>query len=325
MSFFIITSKFTILLKKLDDWDEWFLIVKFMSKSDDIKKYVNLTETVESSESSKSKLSSFSNIVQEVTSTANLIENQRRDLSMMREDVKKEIRAYRERKKILRVLNIHILIIVDRINLLYLTNEDTVFKKLLALKKRLALIDRIKELEIVRKFQNLQNRVLKNQQIDQWLLNWEKIYVEATRLKISDVQESRSLYVFLNAFRSIDVVYVIDRKAVLEDKILRNETSSIKDLLKSFRNHIRTTRILSFKESAHSHSTFATLQKETSSDDIVNISNQQQHSKAFSHTEDDKQERSCVCDEWHQLWLCDYLREYQISQLKIEFKDRKNH
>jgi hypothetical protein len=84
-----------------------------MIKSDDIEKYVNLTETVESSESSKSKLSSFSNIVQEATSTANLIEDQRRDLSMIREDVKKKIRAYQERKETLRVLNIHILIIVD--------------------------------------------------------------------------------------------------------------------------------------------------------------------------------------------------------------------
>ncbi len=329
MSFFIITSKFTILLKKFDDWNEWFLIVKFIIKSDDIKKYVNLTETVESSESSKPKLSSFWNIVQEVTSTANLIENQRRDLSMMREDVKKEIRAYRERKKTLRVLNIHILIIVDRINLLYLTDEDTVFKKLLVLKKRLALTDRIRELEIIRKFQNLQNRSLKNQQIDQWLLKWEKIYAQTTRLKISDVQVSRSLYAFLNALRSIDVVYVIDREAVLEDKILRDETSSIKDLLKSFRNHIRTTKALSFKESAHSHSTFATLQKETSSDDIAKKLSQQQYSKAFSHKEDDKQERSCVCDEWHQLRLCYYLIESIRSvnwkpNSKIEKFIRKN-
>jgi CO dehydrogenase/acetyl-CoA synthase beta subunit len=137
-----------------------------MIKSDDIKKYVNLTEIIESSESSKSKLSSFSNIVQKVTSTANLIENQRRDLSMIRKNVKKKIRAYRERKKTLKVLNIHILIIVDRINLLYLTDEDIVFKKLLTLKKRLTFTDRIKELEIVRKFQNLQNRVFKNQQIN---------------------------------------------------------------------------------------------------------------------------------------------------------------
>jgi hypothetical protein len=259
MSFFIITSKFTILLKKLNDWDEWFLIVKFMIKSDDIKKYVNLIKTIESLESSKSKLSSFSNIVQKVTSTANLIENQRRHLSMMREDVEKEIRAYRERRKTLRILNIHILIIVDWINLLYLTDEDDVFKKLLALKKRLTFIDRIKEFEIIRKFQNLQNRALKNQQINQWFLKWKRIYVETTRLKVSDVQESRSLYVFLNVLRSIDVVYVIDREAVLKDKILKNETSSIKDFLKNFRNHIRTTKILSFKEFAHFHSTFAIL------------------------------------------------------------------
>jgi hypothetical protein len=209
MSFFIITSKFMILLKKFDDWDEWFLIVKFMIKSDDIKKYVNLTETFESLKSSKSKLSSFFDIVQEITSTANLIENQRRDLSMMRDDVKKEIRAYRERKKTLRVLNIHILISVDRINFLYLTDEDTVFKKLLVLKKRLTFIDRIRELEIIRKFHNLQNRVLKNQQINQWLLKCEKIYVETTRLKI---KRSRiEIIIRLSESSSIDRRRLCDR------------------------------------------------------------------------------------------------------------------
>lgn len=102
---------------------------------------------------------------------------------------------------------------------------------------------------------------------------------------------------------------MVGREAVLEDKILRGETSSVKDLLKSFRNHIRTTRALSFKGSAHSHSAFAILQGETSSDDIVKESGQQQHSKAFSHKGDDKQERSCVCGEWHQLRLCYYLIE----------------
>jgi hypothetical protein len=223
-----------------------------MIKSDDIKKYVNLIETIESSKSSKSKLSSFSNIVQEVTSTTNLIENKRRDFWMMKEDVKKEIRAYRKETEILRILNIHILIMVDRINLLYLTDEDIVFKKLLNLKKIWILIDRIRKLEIIQKFQNLQHRALKNQQINQWFLKWKKIYVKATRLKISDVQESRSLYVFLNALWSIDVVYVIDRKAVLKNKILRNETSSIKKarkIMRMWRITSISTVLLSYKKS----------------------------------------------------------------------------
>jgi hypothetical protein len=43
--FLIINStilKTNLILKKLDDWDEWIMIIKTMIKQNDVERYVNL-------------------------------------------------------------------------------------------------------------------------------------------------------------------------------------------------------------------------------------------------------------------------------------------
>jgi hypothetical protein len=117
---------------------------------------VNLTKP-EPPEPVKPVLPTFSIIKNEATSSKDLIEDERRDLLMMRDDFKKTMRTYREKSEALKALNLHILITIDRSNLIYLMNEDTVFRKLSALKKRLALTDRIREMKIIRRYRDLQN------------------------------------------------------------------------------------------------------------------------------------------------------------------------
>jgi hypothetical protein len=135
-----------------------------MIKRDDIEKYVNLTK-IELIESIKFTLSTFSNMRSDVRSSANLTENQRRDLTFLREDYKKAIRTYRKKAEVFKQLKTYILITVNQSNLLYLTDEDTVFRKLLVLKKRLTSSDRIRELEIIRKYRDLQ-KIFKNQDLN---------------------------------------------------------------------------------------------------------------------------------------------------------------
>jgi hypothetical protein len=62
----------------------------------------------------------------------------------------------------LKTLDLFVLIWIDRTNLLYFRDKTTIFQKLLALKKRLTSINRIKKLEIIRKYKNLL-RVFKHQ------------------------------------------------------------------------------------------------------------------------------------------------------------------
>jgi hypothetical protein len=58
--------------------------------------------------------------------------------------------------------------IVDRQNILYLDGADTMYQKLIALKKRLALTDRARTLEVTRRYQEML-RGPKAQQHKKWL------------------------------------------------------------------------------------------------------------------------------------------------------------
>jgi hypothetical protein len=135
-----------------------------MIRRDDIDEYVNLIK-LEFFESVKFEMSIFFSIKSEVTSSKNLIEDERRDLLIMRDDFKETMRTYREKSEALKALNLHILIAVDRFNLIYLMNEDTVFRKLSALKKRLAFTNRIREMKIIRRYRDLQQS-FKHQQLN---------------------------------------------------------------------------------------------------------------------------------------------------------------
>ncbi len=119
------------------------------------------------------------------------------------------------------------------------------------------------------------------------------MYAEATRLKLFDIQKHRVLFDFLNALRIVDVAFVVDREIILEDKIHRNENSStLKDLLKNFRNHLRTTRaLISLMTNESSHSAFATLMSRSSDD----------------HSHDDKFNLKCLCERDHLYRDCFYI------------------
>jgi hypothetical protein len=234
-----------------------------MIKRDKIKKFVNLI-IIELNESIKSSSFIFFDIVNDVTFSTDLSFEKRHDLMILRENYKKLLRTYKKRIETLKILDLFVLISIDRTNLLYFRSKATIFQKLLALKKRLAFIDRIKELEITRRYKNLL-RAFKHQQLNHRLLNWEKMYAKTIRLNIFDVQKDRCLYDFLNALRIVDVTFVVDKKTILNYEIQQKKSSSfILNLLKKFRNHLRIVKTL-FNQIDHTdkrtnHSTFAILQ-----------------------------------------------------------------
>jgi hypothetical protein len=186
------------------------MIIKTMIKRDDVERYVNLIR-IESAEFIEFDLSIFFTIKLDTTNSTQLSIDEQRDLVILREDYKKKMRKYKKRINVLKNLNIFILTSVDQFNLIYLRNKKTIHQKWSILKKRLASINRIRRLEIVRKYKNLQ-RAFKHQQMNQWLLNWEKIYVKTKRLNLSDVQKDRCAYDLLNALRTIDLSFVSDRR-----------------------------------------------------------------------------------------------------------------
>jgi hypothetical protein len=136
-----------------------------MIKRDDVEKYVNLTK-IESAEFIEFDLSIFFTIKLDATNFTDLSIDEQRDLAIMREDYKKRMRRYKERIDALKNLNIFILTSIDRFNLIYLRDQKTIHQKLSTLKKRLVFTNRVRKLEMIRKYKNLQ-RALKHQQMNQ--------------------------------------------------------------------------------------------------------------------------------------------------------------
>ncbi len=304
-------SKTNLILKKFDDWNEWIMIVKTMTKRDDVEKYVNLIK-IESAEFIEFDLFIFFTIKLDATNSTDLSIDKQRDLAIMREDYKKRMRKYKKRIDALKNLNIFILISIDRFNLIYLRNQKTIHQKLSALKKRLALTNRVRKLEMIRKYKNLQ-KALKHQQMNQWLLNWEKIYAKTKRLNFSDVQNDRCAYDFLNALRTMNLSFVFKRKTILNHEMNQKKSStSIKDLLENFRNHLRIARTLITKKATHE--TFATLQEKSSNDETTD----QKRSEKFSNRKIEN--RSCLCNRKHSFNECYYLIEKLRS---IEWKSNE--
>jgi hypothetical protein len=293
-------SKTNLILKELDDWNEWVMIVKTMIKRDDVEKYVNLIK-IESAESIEFDLFIFFTIKLDATNSTDLSIDEQRDLAILREDYKKKMRKYKERIDALKNLNIFILISINRFNLIYFKNQKTIYQKLSILKKRFASTNRVRKSEMIRKYKDLQ-RALKYQQMNQWLLNWKKIYAKTKRLNLFDVQNDRCAYDFLNSLRTMNLSFVFKRKTILNYEMNQNKFStSIRNLLEEFRNHFRIAKTLITKRTTHE--AFATLQEKSSDEKIID----QKKSKKLSNRKFEN--RSCLCDRKHSFNECYYLIE----------------
>jgi hypothetical protein len=166
MSFIINStiSKTNLIFKKLDDWNEWIMIIKTITKHNNVEKYVNLFK-IESAEFIELDFFIFFTIKFDAINSTDLSIDEQRDFAILRENYKKRMRKYKKRIEILKNLNIFILISVDRFNFIYFKNQKTIHQKLSTLKKRLIFTNRVRKLEMIRKYKNLQ-KAFKHQQMN---------------------------------------------------------------------------------------------------------------------------------------------------------------
>jgi hypothetical protein len=81
------------------------MIIKTMIKRDDVERYVNLIK-IESIESITLNLSIFFTIEIDAINSTDLTIDEKRDLAILREDYKNQMRRYRQRIDVLKNLNI---------------------------------------------------------------------------------------------------------------------------------------------------------------------------------------------------------------------------
>ncbi len=123
MSFIINSTAFktNVIFKKLDDWDEWIMIIKTIIKRDDVELYVNLIK-IESIKSIEFDFFIFFTIKIDAINSIDLSIEKQRDLAILRKDYKKQMRRYKKKIDALKNLNIFILTSIDRFNLIYIRN-----------------------------------------------------------------------------------------------------------------------------------------------------------------------------------------------------------
>jgi DNA repair ATPase RecN len=101
----------------------------------------------------------------------------------------------------------------------------------------------------------------------------------------------------------MNLSFVFERKTILNHEMNQNKFStSIRNLLEEFRNHLRIARTLITKRTTHE--AFATLQEKSSNDETTD---QEKESEKFSNRKIEN--RSCLCDTKHSLNECYYLIE----------------
>jgi hypothetical protein len=139
--------------------------------------------------------------------------------------------------------------------------------------------------------------------MNQWLLNWKKIYVKTDRLNLFDVQNDRCVYDFLNSLRTMNLSFVFERKTILNHEMNQRKSSTlIRNFLKEFRNHLRIAWAFITKKATHE--AFATLQEKSLNDETTD---QEKKSEKFSNRK--FKNRSCLCNRKHSFNECYYLIE----------------
>lgn len=161
------------------------------------------------------------------------------ELKVLRDDRKDRNCKYE--KQLSAIESLHTLIhkTVSRSYYTYLIKKDTLHDMLSALKQRVAPSDQARELQLISQYQKLK-KPPRNQDLDNWLKQWETTYTECKEFNLPDVAKTRALYDFLNAiqetatdFAGIWIVRIQEREQTGE------EIPDLYKILEYFRNHMR--------------------------------------------------------------------------------------
>jgi hypothetical protein len=281
-------TKSNVILENPADWHEWMIVINHKAESGEVKQLIDPDLTTEPILLREPDRPKPSDIKAGVTTTVALTAAEREEFRFQREDYKIELVRYQRQRDTLNNIKDFIITSVARQHLSYLENKTTVYQMLTALKKRIAPTDRARKIELARRYRDIQQGPV-NQDPDRWLTDWEKVYTDAVRLRLPEVQEEYPLYDFLNAIRNVDKAWTAGREAILEERIRRNESlPTIYDIIEDYRNHQRISQATS--RASPSYATFATFRGEDENGRV-------------------KRWDKCLCGEAHTFRECLYLIE----------------
>ena len=157
--------KTTIFLKLCIDWNEWILIINFITDRYNISEYADLNK-FEKSKFMKFDFFQYFDVKTKTIKFIDLNAFQKIDLNMLMNKHKIIFKIIKFKFDALKFLNTHIISIVNCINMMHFIKMKIVYQKLQSLRIHIVFIDKIKKLKIIKKYKILQ-KTSKLQQIAQ--------------------------------------------------------------------------------------------------------------------------------------------------------------
>src|SRR5439155_23305248 len=104
-----------------------------------------------------------------------LIVQEKESLKLLLTMYKEELANTKQILNTIQTMRNHIVTIVSTCNIVYINDKNTVYQMLVALKKRLALTDYTRKLDLARKYNKLKT-YSKREDVKKWLKDWENMF-----------------------------------------------------------------------------------------------------------------------------------------------------
>lgn len=197
-------EKTSVILASQNDWDEWIEVVKSIAIGDDIWEFIN-PDTPESSllplEEPRTPMPA--DIDPRKTTFSSLDEDEKEELRELRRERRRKLEQYDRQRRAMKAMRIRIQETVSRTNLPYTFDCDTVYHMLVQLQQQLSPTDDIRERELILQYHRVKAPP-KNQNVDIWLRDWQRIYDKCRKQQIPDTDGNRAVRDFLSAVQAIE-------------------------------------------------------------------------------------------------------------------------
>ena len=141
------------------------MIIELMTMRFNVQKYVDFIKP-KVTESQKPQMLEFSDVKFIVSKLSDLDTNEKTNLKFLIERYRLALQTVAKKSNALKLLNTHIIFNIDRIHLMHLTEMITIYQKLNILKKRLVSTNRVRKIEMTRRYKEFQ-KALKFQNFTQ--------------------------------------------------------------------------------------------------------------------------------------------------------------
>ena len=182
-----------------NNWDEWIEFIKRKANANQIWKYVDPSTAADKLPKLEEPIRALpKDVNSQKTKLSELDEDEKEDLRMLRLDHRDNLKLYRKQLSALDTLCSQIQSSISRSYLIYTFKCDTTYDVLVSLKQRIAPTDDARKIHLATQYAKLK-KAPRNQNLEVWMQEWEKVYTECVELKLPEVDGNRSIKDFIFA------------------------------------------------------------------------------------------------------------------------------